>query len=137
MEFVVVNGDEDRAVVAQQLPQELQARQHHAAPLVVAGEVLHVHYLAQPLAYHRRVHVVVVGPVFGADVVGRVDVHALHAPVVSGQQRLQCQQVVAVNDEVVVETRLAGQTAAPLRRQRMVGRGQVEVLHKRLALELQ
>ena len=137
VDFVVVDGNEDRAVVAQEFAQQLQPRQHHAQPLVVAGEVFGVHHLAQPLAHHRRVHVVVVHPALAADVVGRVDVHALHAPVVGGQQRLQRQQVVAVDDEVVVEARLPAHAIAPHRRQRVVGHGQVEVLHQRLALEVQ
>ena len=135
--FVVVDGDEDRAVVAQQLPQKLQPWQHHAAPLVVPGEVVGVHHLAQPLAHHRRVHVVVVRPAFVADVVRRVDVHALHPPVVGRQQRLQRQEVVTVDDEVVVKAWLPAQAVAPHRRQRMVRCGQVEVLHQRLALEVQ
>ena len=137
MDFVVVDGDEDRAVVAQQFAQQLQPRQHHAAPLVVAGEVVRVHHLAQPLAGHWRVHVVVVPPALAADVVRRVDVDALHAPVVGGQQRFQGQQVVAVHDEVVVQARFAAQPNAGHRLQRVVRHRQMVVLHQRLALEVQ
>ena len=77
MYLVVVDGDEDGSIVPEQFPQELQAGQHHAAPLVVACQILAVHDLAEPVAHHRRVDVVVVDPRFVAGVVRRVDVDAL------------------------------------------------------------
>ena len=96
MHLVVVDGDEDRAVVGQQLAQELQPREHHAAPLVVAGEIVAVHRAAQPVAHHRRVDLVVVNPPLVAGVVGRVDVDALHLPGIAWQQRLERVQVVEI-----------------------------------------
>ena len=110
MNLVVVDGDEDGPVVPKQLAQELQAGKHHAAPLVVAGQVFPVHDLAQPIADHRRVDLVVVGPGFVAGVVGRVDVDALDLAVIGRQQRLQRGQVVALDDQVVVQARLPAQS---------------------------
>ena len=108
MHLVVVDRDEDRAVVGEQFPQQLQPRHHHAAPLVVPREVLPVHDLAEPVLHHRRVHPVVVGPSLVAGVVGRVDDDALHLAVVGGHQRLERGQIVAVDDQVVMEARSFG-----------------------------
>ena len=137
VDLVVVDGDEDRAVVAEQLAQQLQARQHHAAPLVVAGQVVAVHDAAQPLLHHRRVHAVVVGPALVAGVVGRVDGDALDLAVARRQQRLERQQVVALDDQVVVQARPAAQPARADRRQLVEGRAEVEVLDEHPALEVQ
>ena len=106
--FVVVNRHEDRAVVAQQLPQQLQPRQHHAAPLVVARQVVPIHHLAEPVLHHRRVHAVVVRPAFVAGVVRRIDVDALHLPMIRRQQRLQPRQIVPMHNQVVVQTHRLG-----------------------------
>ena len=99
--LVVVDGHEDGTVLPEQFAQELEARHHHAAPLVVAGQVVPVHDAAQPVPHERRSHVVVVGPPLVARVVGRVDVDALHLAVVGRQQGLQGGEVVAVDDQVV------------------------------------
>ena len=66
---------------------------------------------AEPLSI-RGLDVVVVDPAFVAGVVGRVDVDALDLAGVVRQQRLERVEVVAVDDEVVVERgllRLGGQ----------------------------
>ncbi len=47
----------------------------------------------------------IVNPAFVTGVVGRVDVDALHLAVISGEPRLERLQVVALDDEVVVQTR--------------------------------
>ena len=137
VEFVVVDGDEDNAVLPQHLAQQLHARQHHAAPLVVPGQVFAVDRLAEPLAHHRRVDVVVVGPALVAGVVGRIDVDALDLMLVDRQQRLERRQIVAVHDQVVVQ---AGRPAQPLvrRRPQIVERhGEMQILDERPALEAQ
>ena len=137
MHFVIVNRNEDGAVLAQQLrSQQLQPRQHHAAPLVVPREVFPVHDLPEPLLHHGRVHVVVVRPTLVPGVVGRVDVDALHLPLMRGQERLQSRQVVALDDEVVVEARGPAQAARPDRPQFVERDGEVVVLHEHPALEL-
>ena len=51
MGLVVVDGHEDRAVLPEQFAQELEARRHHTAPLVVAGQVVAVHDPAQPVLH--------------------------------------------------------------------------------------
>ena len=51
MNLVVVYGDEYRAVVTEKFTQEFQAREHHAAPLVVARQVLSVYDFAQPVLH--------------------------------------------------------------------------------------
>jgi hypothetical protein len=48
MRLVVVNAYEDRAILAQQFFQQLQARIHHATPFVVARSVFA--FLADGLA---------------------------------------------------------------------------------------
>ena len=137
MKLVVVDGDEDRAVVTQKLAQQLQAGEHHAAPLVVAGEVLAVHDLAQPVLHHGGVDVVVVGPALVAGVVGRVDVDALDLAVIRRQQRLQGGQVVALDDQVVVQARLPAQPPGPDRLHLVERNRQMVVLHEHPSLELQ
>ena len=100
--LVVVNGYEDGAVVRQQLAQQGQAGIHHAQPLVVPGEVLagFAHDFAQPLQQSRVVHVVVVHPLLFPRVVGRVDVDALDASFVFGQESFQGFQVIAMDNLV-------------------------------------
>ena len=49
--LVVVDGHEDRTVLPEQFAQELETGQHHAAPLVVAGQVVAVHDPAQPVPH--------------------------------------------------------------------------------------
>ena len=39
LDFIVVDGDEDRAVLAEEFAQQLQSRHHHVAPFVVTGEI--------------------------------------------------------------------------------------------------
>ena len=97
--LVVVNGDEDGAVVRQQLAQQDQTGIHHAQPLVVPGEVLagFAHHFAQPLQQARVVHVVVVHPLLFTRIVGWVDVDALDASFVFGQKGFQCFQVITVD----------------------------------------
>ena len=89
MHLVVVDGHEDRPVLPEQFAQELEARQHHAAPLVVAGQIVAVHDSAQPVPHEGRVDVVVVRPAFVARVVGRIDVDALYLAVIGREQSLQ------------------------------------------------
>ena len=83
MPLVVVDGDPDRAIVAQQLAQQLQARQHHGQPLGVF-----------------QVVVVVLEGAFG--VVGRVDEDALDLPAVKRQQAFQRFEVVALDQQVAL-----------------------------------
>ena len=52
---------------------------------------------------------VAVGPALVASVVGRIDVDAPDLAVVRRQQRLQRGQVVALDDQVVVQARLRAQ----------------------------
>ena len=137
MHLIVINRDEDRAVVGQQLAQELQPREHHAAPLVVAGEIVAVHRAAQPVAHHRRVDLVVVNPALVAGVVGRVDVDALHLAVKGRQQRLERLQVVALDDEIVVQARALADPARLYRLQLAERDDEMVVLHQRFAFELE
>ena len=137
MDLMVVDGDEDGAVGTEQLAQQLQARQHHAAPLVVPGQVVAVDGLAEPGAHHRRVDVVVVGPTLVAGVVGRIDIDALDPVVIDRQQRLQRRQIVAVHDQVVVQARRPAQPLVRGRPQVVERHRQMMILDERPALELQ
>ena len=116
--FAVVDTDNDYSGVRQQFVKQLESWPHHAEPLVVAFEVFLVHGVGrvlEPLAHEWAADVVVVAPAFVPGVVRRVDVDAVHLARVHRQQRLQSVQVVAVNDEIVVERRLL-----PLGRQRLL-----------------
>ena len=111
--LVVVDADEDCAGRREQLAQELQARVHHAQPLVVAGEVLALlaHDLPEPFPDARVVHVVVVDPALVAGVVRRIDVDAVDLSLVFRKQRLQRFEVVAVDDHVSAVGAMAVQHA--------------------------
>ena len=91
MQLIVVDTDKDRSVVAKQFLQQLKARIHHAAPLVVARGVLSffADRLADPLLELRLRQVVVIDPALVAGVVRRIDVDALDPSGVSGKQRLR------------------------------------------------
>ena len=100
--FNLINADKNNTIVRQQLLQQLQPRVHHAQPLVVAGQVLALFAcnLAQPLFDFRIVDVIVIDPALVAGVVGRIDVNALDAPLIPGQQCFQGFQIVAPDDHV-------------------------------------
>ena len=102
--LIIINADENRPVISEQLPQELQPRIHHAQPLVMARQILSFfsHDLPEPGADARVVHIVIVDPILVPRVVRRIDVDAIHAPLVLRQQRLQRHEVVAVDDHVPV-----------------------------------
>ena len=70
--FDIINADENNAIIRQQL----QARIHHAQPLVVAGQVLALFAddLAQPLLDLRVIDVIVINPALVSCVVGRINV---------------------------------------------------------------
>jgi len=82
MPLVVVDGDPDRSILAQQLTQQLQARQHHPEPLGVLQLVV--------VMLERALRVV-----------GRVDEDAFHPAAVERQQGLEGREVVALDQQVV------------------------------------
>ena len=73
--FDIINADENNAIIRQQL----QARIHHAQPLVVAGQVLALFAddLAQPLLDLRVIDVIVINPALVSCVVGRIGCRVL------------------------------------------------------------
>lgn len=85
----------------------LQARVHHAAPLVVAAEVfaLFADGLADPFLELGLGQVVVVDPLLVAGVVGRVDIDALDLAGVGREQGFERQQVVPLDDQIAVQRR--------------------------------
>ena len=138
MELVVVDGDEDRPVLRQQIPEKLQPRPHHAQPFVVPLQILPVHLpvALQPLPHQWTVHLVIVGPALVAGVVGRVDIDAFHPSGVARYQRLQRLQIVAVDDQIAVRA-LRLHRPLRIRDQRAVGHGQMVCVDMLLALEIQ
>ena len=72
-------------------------------------------------------------PVF----VGRIDVDALHLAVVGRQQGLHGREVVAVDEQVVVQARPVAQPLLAQRQQLVEGHGQMVVLDEDLPLEVQ
>ena len=93
--------------------------------------------LPSPFLHHRRTDVVVVDPALVAGVVRRVDVDALDLAVVVREQGFERLQIVAVDDEVVVQAGFGGQAFGLDRFQLVVRHEQVEILHQRLALKIQ
>ena len=70
----------------------------------MAGEVFgfFAHHGSQPFADMRVVHIVVVHPTFVARVVRRVDIDAIHFSLILRQQRLECLEVVAVDNHIIL-----------------------------------
>ena len=68
----------------------------------MAGQVLALFAdnLAQPLLDFWVVDIIVVDPALVARVVGRIDVNALDAPLIPGQQRFQGLQIIAPDNHV-------------------------------------
>ena len=92
----------------------------------MAQPVLDAHWVAgKPFTDHRTVDVVVVAPTLVAGVVRRIDKHAIHLARV---------QVVAVDDQIAVEPRLAYRLLG-VRRQRPERHREVMVVDELLALE--
>ena len=100
VDFVIVDGDEDSPIGAEELAEESEAWEHHAEPFVVAGEVVASDGFGEPLSDSGCVHVVVVSPAFVAGVVGRVDVDALHLSAIARKQGAESLQVIAFDDEI-------------------------------------
>ena len=72
----------------------------------MAGQVISVNDLPEPVLDHGRVDVVVVNPVFISRVIGRVDINALDLARVCWQKRFKGLQIVAVDNKVVIQFRL-------------------------------
>ena len=64
VKFSIINADKNNPIIRQQLLQQLQARVHHAQPLVMAGQVLALFAdnLAQPLLDFWVIDIIVVDP---------------------------------------------------------------------------
>ena len=105
-QLVIIYAHKDRTVVAEKLFEQLQPRIHHATPLIVAAKILGLFSdrLADPFLKLRLRQVVVENPPFVAGVVRRVDVNALDPACMSGKKRLESQQVVALDNQIAVET---------------------------------
>ena len=69
----------------------------------MAGQVLSLFAdnLAQPLLDLRIIDIIIVDPALVAGVVGRIDIDALHAPLIPGQQGFQGFKVVTPDNHVV------------------------------------
>ncbi len=68
----------------------------------MAGQVLSLFAdnPAQPLLDLRIIDIIIVDPALVAGVIGRINVNALDAPLIPGQQRFQGFQIVAPDDHV-------------------------------------
>ena len=75
----------------------------------MAGQVLALFAdnRTQPLFDFRVVDIIVINPALVAGVVGRIDVDALDAPLIPGQQRFQGLQIIAPDDHVLAAVILA------------------------------
>ncbi len=104
----------------------------------MSGEVIAADLLVEPLLMERAGNVVVVPPLrlLVASIVGRVDVDALDLATEHRQQRLEGQQVVTVDDQVVLKAYLTRAREVGLRNELTVRHRQVIVLDDRPALKL-
>ena len=100
--FVIVDRNENGAVVGEQIAQEFEAGIHHAKPFIVSGEVFAfpADDFAEPALDSWVVDVIVVNPALVAGVVGRVDINAFDAAGETREQRFEREQVVGVNNHV-------------------------------------
>jgi len=75
----------------------------------MAGQVLALFAdnLTQPLFDFRVIDIVVIDPALFAGVIGRIDVDALDAPLIPGQQGFQGFQIIAPDDHVFAAVVLA------------------------------
>ena len=103
----------------------------------MAGEVVLIDDFSEPFLHHGGVDVVVIDPVFVTGVVGRVDVDALDFPGIGGQQGLEGDEVVAVDDEVVVEGEFSGEALLFAGDELVVLDGKVVVLDEGFAFEVE
>ena len=138
MDFVIVNGDKNRAVIAEQFLEQLQARIHHAAPFVVAAGVLALltHGVTNPFLELRLCEVVVVNPALVAGVVGRVNVDALDFACVRRQQAFQRNQIVTLDDEISVERGFSGERKFPVNLQCVMRHDTVITFYRCFSFEL-
>src|ERR1035441_7343541 len=129
LNLVVVDGDENCPIFPQELAEEGEPGVHHAQPSVVTVECLTflADGFAEPFADEGAVDVVVVSPVLVSGVVGRVDGDALHLAGVVWQQGLECDEVVALHDEVAATGIAAGEIRHVLKQ--VKGHLQVVVHH--------
>ena len=86
--FVVVNEDENHAILREQFLREREALEHELAPAGVAPGVVLVH------------EAVIIDEVAVPGVVGRVNADALHAPGEGHAQGAEGIEVVALDDEI-------------------------------------
>ena len=103
----------------------------------MSSKVFAIHDLSEPVLHHGGIDVVVIDPLFVARVVGRIDIDALDLPGVNGQKGLEGFEVVAVNDEVIVQADLVRERFVLAGHQLMVLDQQMVILDKRLILEIQ
>ncbi len=70
----------------------------------MACEVFPIDHLAEPFLHHRRIDIIVIHPFLIAGIVRRIDINALDFSGIDRKQSFQRNQVVAVDDEVVMQT---------------------------------
>jgi len=102
MNLIIINSDEDCAIVSEELMEETEARVHHAEPLVVSGEICSEgpNGFPQPFLDGWAVDVVVVDPTFIAGIIGRIDEDAFDSAGVVGEECFEREEVIAFNEEV-------------------------------------
>ena len=102
--LIIIYTYKYRTIFCHQLLQQFQPRIHHAKPLVVAAQILALcaDNFPQPCLDMRIVDIVVVHPFFVARVIRRINIDALHPPLIHRQQRFERIQIVAVDNHVAV-----------------------------------
>ena len=110
--LVVIDANKDRSILPKKLPEQCEPWIHHAKPAIMPIQCLAfpAYDLAKPIPDNRAIHVVVINPVFVARIVGRIDIDALHLSGIVGQQRLERDEVIALDNKIAVARLAAGKT---------------------------
>ena len=74
----------------------------------MAGKVFFVNNLTEPVLHHRAGDIIVIDPLLIAGIVRRVDIDTLYLASVSRQKCLEGRQIIAVDNQIVMQAGLAG-----------------------------
>ena len=129
MDFVVVDRDEDNAVLAKQVACQKEAWIHHVQPVtvlmpagigaqaIVASDIPFVVGDAGFcfITFARLLEIIVVDKIV-ASVIRRVNVGHLHLAIIALVQNLQCRQVVALDEHIARSIPINGMSSVNMER---------------------
>ena len=103
----------------------------------MASEIFAIDVRVEPRLVHWAVHVIVVDPFLVARVIGRVNVDAFYIAGERGQQSLQGEKIIPVDDEVVTQAGRVSQGVLAIGDQLVERHSQVITADNALAFELE